>query len=266
MTLFRPCIDLHGGRVKQIVGGTLTDSGAKTNFISPRGADYFARMYQRDGLQGGHVIKLGPGNDPAARAALATWPKGLQLGGGVGAQNARAWLDAGASQVIVTSWLFDAGQLSFQRLRELADVVRREELVIDLSCRRRGDAWFVATDRWQTVTETAVTEDTLKTLASFCGEFLVHAADVEGKCEGIDERLVQFLGAHSPIPCTYAGGARALSDLQRVHELSRGRVDLTIGSALDLFGGSQVRYADCVAFNRRELDPARKSQTPLTES
>ena len=80
---------------------------------------------------------------------------------------------------------------------------------------------------------------------------LVHAADVEGKCEGIDERLVEFLGSHCPIPVTYAGGARSFEDLATVDLLSEGKVDLTIGSALDIFGGMQVKYSDCVEWNQQ---------------
>jgi phosphoribosylformimino-5-aminoimidazole carboxamide ribotide isomerase len=252
VTLFRPCIDLHSGQVKQIVGGSLTDDerSLRTNFVSERSAEWYAARYRDDGLMGGHVIQLGPGNGAAARAALAAWPGGLQLGGGVTDQNARQWLDAGASQVIVTSYLFEGATFSRARLRQLSAVVAPKELVIDLSCRRRGDGWYVATNRWQTVTETRIDEALLDELATSCSEFLVHAADVEGLCRGIDEELVALLGNISPLPCTYAGGGRALEDLDRVAELSGGRVDLTFGSALDLFGGSGVRYADCVAFNR----------------
>jgi len=252
MTLFRPCIDLHAGQVKQIVGGTLKDSGEapRTNFVAAESAGYFAERYRDDGLVGGHVIQLGQGNQQAAKEALAAWPFGLHLGGGVTPTNARQWLADGAEKVIVTSYLFDAGNLSQQRLAELSAVVGRGELVVDVSCRRVGDQWRVATDRWQTVTDTVVDRETLELLARYCSEFLIHAADVEGLCQGIDEALVLELGKISPIPCTYAGGGRHIADLERVAELSNGRVDLTYGSALDLFGGSLVKYADCVAFNR----------------
>ncbi len=251
MTVFRPCIDLHHGKVKQIVGGSLTEvDRPQENFVSDRPPAYFAELYQRDGLHGGHIIQLGAGNAEAARQALAAYPGGLQLGGGVRPDNARAWLDAGASHVIVTSYLFEAGQLSERRLRELADVVHPSELVIDLSCRRRGDEWFVATDRWQTITETQVNAATLEQLSQHCAEFLVHAADVEGLCRGIDAELVRLLGEACSAPVTYAGGAKELADLDRVAELSGGKVDLTFGSALDLFGGTGVRYADCVAYNQ----------------
>lgn len=260
MTRFRPCIDLHAGKVKQIVGGSLRDDGAglRTNFESDRPAEYFAARYRDDALTGGHVIKLGPGNDEAARAALAAWPGGLQIGGGITAKNAATWLEAGASHVIVTSWLFDAeGHFLDHRLAALVEAVGRERLVIDLSCRAQGYGWVVAMNRWQTRTELEVDAETLATLGETCAEFLVHAADVEGKCEGIDERLVAFLGQHAPCPVTYAGGAHSFTDLADVERLSAGRVDLTIGSALDLFGGTGVRYADCVAWNRRPSPDSR---------
>lgn len=254
MTLFRPCIDLHQGRVKQIVGGSLTEteSELQTNFESDQPADYFAAMYRADQLRGGHVIKLGAGNDAPARAALAAYPGGLQIGGGINADNAGSWLDAGASHVIVTSWLFDAdGRFREERAAELADRVGQDRLVIDLSCRRVAEGWVVAMDRWQTLTDLVISEASLQRLAAYCDEFLVHAADVEGKCEGIDAELVAFLAEVSPISVTYAGGVRGIDDLETVHRLSGGRVDLTIGSALDLFGGTRVRYADCVAWNRQ---------------
>jgi len=251
--MFRPCIDLRNGKVVQIVGGTLTDSGAgtRTNFESERPAGWFARRYREDGLTGGHVISLGPGNEVAAREALGEYPGGLQFGGGVTSENARGWLDAGASHVIVTSWVFREGRLDEHRLRELVALVGRDRLVLDLSCRRRGDDYFVVTDRWQNFTQLAVTAETLNRLSEACAEFLVHAVDVEGLCRGIDTELVIRLAEATPLPTTYAGGASSLADLDWVTQKSQGRIDLTIGSALDLFGGKGVRYADCVAFNRR---------------
>jgi len=240
------------------VGGSLKDagSGPTTNFVATESAGFFARRYREDGLVGGHIIQLGPGNELAALEALAAWPGGMHLGGGVDDGNARRWIDSGAEKVIVTSFLFEGSQLSEERLRRLSRVVGRSELVIDVSCRRVGDSWQVATNRWQTITETRVDQATLQLLAGYCSEFLIHAADVEGLCQGIDEPLVETLGRISPIPCTYAGGGRHLSDLQRVSELSGGRVDLTFGSALDLFGGKLVAYTDCVAFNRMQAQKA----------
>lgn len=253
MTVFRPCIDLHDGHVKQIVGGTLRDDGPgpETNFVADRDARWYAERYRDDGLRDGHVILLGPGNEEAARGALAAFPGGLQLGGGVTIDSAPGWVDAGAGRVIVTSWLFDGDELVVERARELANAVGREQVVIDLSCRRVDDGWRVATNRWQTVTSAAIGAPLFEQLAEHCSEFLVHAADVEGKQAGIDEALVSLLGEACPIPCTYAGGGRTIDDLARVESLSGGRVHLTFGSALDLFGGTGVRYADCVAWNQR---------------
>ena len=254
MTKFRPCIDLHNGRVKQIVGGSLSNDGQglRTNYETDRSANYYAEIYQKDNLQGGHVIKLGAGNDAAALQALAAYPDGLQVGGGINLENAAEWLYAGASQVIVTSYLFDLnGVFLPERLDQLVAEVGRERLVIDLSCRAKADGWVVAMNRWQNLTDLLVDAATIRELSDCCSEFLVHAADVEGKCEGIDERLVEFLGSYCPIPVTYAGGARSFEDLATVDRLSEGKVDLTIGSALDLFGGMQAQYSDCVAWNQQ---------------
>lgn len=237
----------------QIVGGTLGDdpSAVRTNFISERSPAWFAEMYRRDGLAGGHVIMLGPGNEGAAREALAAYPGGLQVGGGIRLDNAQAWLDAGASHVIVTSWVFRDGQLDGERLDALVRSVGRDRLVLDLSCRQRAGRYWVVTDRWQKFTRLDLSRATLERLGDSCAEFLIHAVDIEGLCQGIDETLVADLAAWAPLPITYAGGARSLADLETVTRLGHGRVDLTIGSALDIFGGTGVRYADCVAFNRR---------------
>jgi phosphoribosylformimino-5-aminoimidazole carboxamide ribotide isomerase len=253
--MFRPCIDLHEGKVKQIVGGTLNSKAAnlRTNFVSEHPASWFAQLYKRDGISGGHVIQLGPGNETEARSCLGAYPGGLHLGGGVNADNAQDWLDAGASHVIVTSWVFRAGRLDLDRLKDLVKRIGRERLVLDLSCRRRDGDYFVVTDRWQKFTDLIVNQETLENLANWCAEFLVHGVDVEGLCAGIDEELVRKLAEASPNPCTYAGGANSLADLERVTRLSNGRVDLTIGSALDIFGGTGVRYTDAVAFNQHCL-------------
>jgi phosphoribosylformimino-5-aminoimidazole carboxamide ribotide isomerase len=250
--VFRPCIDLHEGRVKQIVGGSLSDSGAglRTNFVSERPAKWFAELYRKDDLRGGHVIMLGPGNEAAAREALSAWPGGLQIGGGVNAENARGWLEAGASHVIITSWVFREGRLDWERLRGLVSKIGKAQLVLDLSCRKREGEYFVVTDRWQKFTDMKVNRETLETLAKYCNEFLIHAVDVEGLCEGVDAELVKDLGEWTPIPTTYAGGARAIEDLKLVDDLSGGKVDLTIGSALDIFGGSGVKYEEAVAYNQ----------------
>jgi len=254
MTKFRPCIDLHQGKVKQIVGGSLRDGGAgpTENFVSDRPAGWFAECFRDDGLTGGHVIKLGPGNDSAAREALAAWPGGLQIGGGIHEGNAAEWLEAGASHVIVTSALFDAeGKFREDTLRSLVREIGKDKLVIDLSCRRTTNGWTVAMNRWQTLTNLTMDHATLDLLAPYCDEFLIHAADVEGLCRGIDAELVSLLGSWGKIPVTYAGGAATMADLLLVEQAGCGLVDVTVGSALDLFGGSGLRYADLVAWNTR---------------
>ena len=258
--MFRPCIDLHEGKVKQIVGGTLAEErgGLRTNFVSDRSAAWYAELYKHDGLAGGHVIMLGPGNEAEARAALAAYPGGLQIGGGVNADNAGAWLDAGASHVIVTSWVFREGRVDWERLAKLIQTIGKEKLVLDLSCRRRGENYFVVTDRWQRFTDVALGSDPLQHLARYCAEFLIHAVDVEGLCRGIDRELVEKLAKWLSLPATYAGGANSLTDLEEVTRVGLGRIDLTIGSALDIFGGSGVRYADVVAFNRRLCQPVKR--------
>jgi len=252
---FRPCIDLHDGKVKQIVGSSLSDKSPdslRTNFTSEHSAAHYARMYRHDNLYGGHVIMLGPGNEGAAREAFQAFPQGLQAGGGITPDNARYWLDQGAAAVIITSYVFREGRILAHRLKEMRDLVGREKLVIDLSCRKKGDSYFVITDRWQKFTDTAISPATLDYFAQFCFEYLIHAADVEGKCQGIAEDLVADLAAWSPLPTTYAGGVRDMDDFLRVAELGRGRLDVTVGSSLDIFGGSGMKYSDAVTFNRHQ--------------
>jgi phosphoribosylformimino-5-aminoimidazole carboxamide ribotide isomerase len=252
----RPCIDLRNGRVVQIVGGSLEDSNAASitvNFETERSSADYAAMYKADDLPGGHVISLGPGNRDAALAALRAYPDGLHIGGGITPENATGYLDAGASHIIVTSYVFSEGKVNAERLATLVKIVGKERLVLDLSCRLRDSKFWVVTDRWQKFTEVAVTPAALGQLAEHCDEFLVHGVDVEGKMAGIQRDLVELLGKHSPIPCTYAGGVKALSDLDLVNDLGQGRVDLTIGSALDIFGGD-VAYRDVVAWHRAHTE------------
>lgn len=262
MTKFRGCIDIHNGVVKQIVGGTLDTGTLATNFVSEQPPAYYSNLYSANKVAGTHVIKLGGGCDAAAAEALAAWPGELQVGGGITDQNAREWLDEKkAGKVIVTSFLFPDGKsLDRQRLEALFEAVGHDKskLVIDLSCRKRvtgtgGGAtqirWFVATNRWQTITDVEVNKETLDDLAQYCCEFLIHAADVEGLCRGIDEDLVEALGMWTPIPTVYAGGAKSIDDLALVDKLSNGKVDLTYGSALDIFGGNKVKFEDCIAWN-----------------
>jgi phosphoribosylformimino-5-aminoimidazole carboxamide ribotide isomerase len=259
---FRPCIDLHNGQVKQIVGSTLNNSKNSnnkeedqlaTNFSTNKPAADFARLYQANHLQGGHVIMLGPGNQEAALQALAAAPGQLQVGGGITDLTAAEWLARGASHVIVTSHVFQNGQLDYGKLQALVTKIGKDRLVLDLSCRRHptdpDGPYYVVTDKWQTFTRTQVTAETLQTLASYCDEFLVHGVDVEGKQCGILEDLVVLLGNHSPVPVTYAGGVRSLQDLLQVERLGQGKVDCTVGSALDIFGGA-LKYDDVVAWHK----------------
>ncbi|MCD8053368.1 MAG: phosphoribosylformimino-5-aminoimidazole carboxamide ribotide isomerase [Lachnospiraceae bacterium] len=254
---FRPCIDIHNGKVKQIVGGTLRDARdeAAENFVSEQDGAFYARFYREDGLKGGHVILLNPVSSEyyeatkrQALGALAAYPGGLQLGGGVRPENAAEFLDAGASHVIVTSYVFRDGRIDEGNLARMVRAVGRERLVLDLSCRRRGGQYYIVTDRWQKFTEVPVTEETLNQLAGDCDEFLVHAVDVEGKASGVEGELLTLLGRWGRIPVTYAGGVGSFEDLDRVRDLGRGRVDVTIGSALDLFGGT-MRYRDVLEYD-----------------
>lgn len=252
---FRPCIDLHQGQVKQIIGSTLSDifpTELKINFATSRSASYYAEMYQRDGLSGGHVIMLGPGNEEAARLALLAYPGGLQIGGGITAQNACFWLDQGAQAVIVTTYVFKDGLVFSERLDELSRLVGKERLIVDLSCRKKGSDYYVVTDRWQKFTEVIISPETLAFFASYCAEFLIHAADVEGKCAGVAVDLIEKLGEWAPIPTTYAGGIRNLKDLYLVRDAGQGRLDATVGSSLDIFGGTGITYQEVLAFHRQE--------------
>ena len=251
MTQFRPCIDLHQGKVKQIVGGSLNEQGAATNFISQYDAAYYAEIYRQHDLRGGHVIALGPNNEAEVLKALAAWPKGLQFGGGVNLMNAADYIAAGASHVIVTSYLFDGDEFSWERLAQLKSAVGKDRLILDLSCRKTAQGWNIATNRWQTVTSTVINAETLQQLSEHCAEFLIHAADVEGLQGGIDQELVTLLGQHTSIPVTYAGGARSIDDLVLVDQLSNGKVDLTIGSALDIFGGTGITLQQCIDWNKQ---------------
>ncbi|MFW6254663.1 MAG: phosphoribosylformimino-5-aminoimidazole carboxamide ribotide isomerase [Chitinivibrionales bacterium] len=250
---FRPCIDLHDGKVKQIVGSTLSDSTTDTlvtNYESRHSSSWYAQKYKDDNLSGGHVIMLGPGNQQAAREALRTYPGGLQVGGGINAQNARSYLDDGASHVIVTSYVFHDGRLDWNRLEEVVRVTGKEKLVLDVSCRKKDGRYYVVTDRWQKFTSLEVTAENLQTLSKWCAELLVHAVDVEGKQAGIDQYLVGLLGKECPIAVTYAGGISSLEDMDNIYEAGEGRVDATVGSALDIFGGP-LSYRDVIDWHRK---------------
>jgi len=244
---FRPCIDLHQGKVKQIVGGSLSDSdvhGLRTNFEADKPPEWFARLYRSDGLTGGHIIQLGAGNRQVALAALSAWPSGMQIGGGVTLENAAAWLDAGAAAVIVTSWVFHDGKVDQARLEQLSRHVGPQRLVLDLSCRRRDDGYYIVTNRWQTFTAERIEPQLLDRLSCYCAEYLIHAVDVEGKCRGIEIPLVEMLGKWARIPITYAGGIHTHDDISTIQSLGNNGIDFTVGSALDIFGGQGLRYKD----------------------
>ena len=257
MTKFRPCIDLHDGKVKQIIGGTLTDDAQtlRENFVSDKSPASFAELYRQQQLTGGHIIQLGqtPDNKKAALSALAAWPGGMQIGGGITLENASEWLTAGASHIIVTSWLFTQhGTFMPERLTQLTAEIGKENLVIDLSCRRTKAGWTVAMNRWQTLTDLHITAENLDHIAAHCDELLIHAADVEGLCKGIDQELIQLLGQWaeiSKLPITYAGGAATMADIHLTQQQSQGNVDITVGSALDIFGGKGITLAELTSWN-----------------
>lgn len=244
---FRPCIDIHNGKVKQIVGGSLKDQGdyAVTNFASEYGADFYAQKYKSDGIRGGHIILLNAKTSEyyevtkeQALLALRTYPGGLQIGGGITADNAKEYIEAGASHVIVTSYVFQDGEVNWENLKNLCKAVGKEHIVIDLSCRKKDGAYYVVTNRWQTFTNVKVTHEILHQFAEYCDEFLVHGVDVEGKSSGVELGLVSLLAKWNEIPITYAGGIGSMEDLDEFRKVSMGKLDFTIGSALDLFGGS----------------------------
>ena len=258
----RPCIDIHNGSVKQIVGGSLSDLGVpETNFVSSEGGAFYGELYRELELPGGHIILLNPAGTPeyeadieTAREALSAYPGGLMIGGGVTAENASRFLDLGASHVIVTSYVFQDGQVQWERLERLVREVGRERLVLDLSCRRTGQGYCIATDRWQKLTEVYITADTLDHLKNYSAEYLIHAVDAEGKRNGIEETLAKLLGDWGEIPVTYAGGVGNFEDLEVLRRAGSDRLDVTIGSALSIFGGD-MELGDVIRFLR--MDEAR---------
>lgn len=244
---FRPCIDIHNGKVKQLVGGSLKDEGnqAKENFVSSKSAGDFAKLYKADGLKGGHIIILNAADSEyfevsksQALEALNAYPKGMQIGGGVNADNAKAYIDAGASHVIVTSYVFKDGKINYDNLELLKKAVGKEHIVLDLSCRKKDGNYYIVTDRWQKFTDEKVTLETLEKLSAYCGEFLVHGVDVEGKSGGMEEELVSMLAKYEGVPITYAGGIATMEQIKKFDEISKGKLAFTIGSAMDLFGGN----------------------------
>jgi len=244
---FKPCIDIHNGKVKQIVGGSLLDTGnqAQENFVSQQDASFYAQLYKNNKIKGGHIILLNSVNSEyyesdikQAKSALNSYPGGLQIGGGITADNAKSFLDMGASHVLVTSYVFKDGRIDFDNLNSLVNAVGKDRLVLDLSCRKKDGEYYIVTDRWQKFTEVKVIESTLDLLAKYCDEFMIHAVDVEGKASGIDQELVAMLGKWSGIPITYAGGVGSFEDIDLIKKLGQNKIDVTVGSALDLFGGN----------------------------
>lgn len=244
---FRPCIDIHNGKVKQIVGGSLKDQGdqAAENFVSEQDAAFYAELYKKAGLKGGHVILLNGKDSPNYEAtkaqallALKRYPRGLQIGGGICPENASEYLEAGASHVIVTSYVFKNGVISWENLEKIRNAAGKEHLVLDLSCRKKDGNYYIVTDRWQKFTEEQVTLDLMEKLGGYCDEFLIHAVDVEGKAKGVEVPLAKLLGEYKGHPVTYAGGVGSMEDIQILKQAARGKVDVTVGSALDLFGGT----------------------------
>lgn len=243
---FRPCIDIHNGKVKQIVGGSLLDEGnqAIDNYVSEQDASFYGKLYRESNLKGGHIIILNPVGSEyyeedvrQAQLALQAFHGGLQIGGGITADNAKSFLDKGATHVIVTSYVFKNGEIQMERLHKLVETVGKEHLVLDLSCRKKDGKYYIVTDRWQKFTNVEVTHEILDMLSQYCDEFLIHAVDVEGKASGVELELVKMLGEWKKIPITYAGGVGSYDDLAKLKELGKNHVDVTIGSALDLFGG-----------------------------
>jgi len=258
---FRPCIDIHNGKVKQIVGGSLKDEGnqAITNFASEYGADFYAKMYKRDGLTGGHIILLNSkeseyyeATKTQALKALSAYPNGLQIGGGITAENAKEYIEAGASHVIVTSYVFQDGEVNWTNLDKLVNAVGKKHIVLDLSCRKKDEDYYIVTNRWQTFTNVKISKEILEQLAKYCDEFLVHGVDVEGKSSGVELELVKLLSDWNGIPITYAGGIGSMEDLEVFRETSGGMLDFTIGSALDLFGG-KIPYEKLIRKTSRTL-------------
>ena len=253
---FRPCIDIHNGKVKQIVGGSLKDEGnqAQENFVSEQDAGFYARYYKKDQIRGGHIILLNARDSEFYEAtkqqallALKEYPGALQVGGGITAENAAEFLDAGASHVIVTSYVFKDGKIHYENLKKLFTVTGKKHLVLDLSCRKKGQDYYIVTDRWQKFTQEKVTLELLDELEQYADEFLIHAVDVEGKASGIERELVELLGSWGKIPVTYAGGVGSFEHLSQLKEWGQGNLNVTIGSALDLFGGN-MPYEEVLAF------------------
>lgn len=254
---FRPCIDIHNGQVKQIVGSTLNSQAQtlQTNFVAQKPAVYFAELYKKDGLIGGHIIMLDNVNTTKKQAleALTIFPGGMEIGGGVTLENALNYLDNGAGKVIVSSYIFTDNKLDLGKLDKLSKLVGKDRLVLDLSCRRQEKKYIMVKDKWQTFTDLIVNKESLKLLANYCAKFLIHGVDSEGKRQGIEKDLVEMLGRWSPLPVTYAGGVKNFADIDLIYQLGKGKIDFTIGSALDIFGGD-LKYEEVLKYLQKYVD------------
>mgnify|MGYP000264181788 CR=1 FL=1 len=271
---FRPCIDIHNGKVKQIVGGSLLDKGdyAQDNFVSEKDGDFYAKLYKDAGLEGGHIILLNPAGSQyyeedvrQACLALSAYPGGLQIGGGMTAENAAFFLEQGASHIIVTSYVFKDGKINYENLEKIVAVTGKEHLVLDLSCRKKGEDYYIVTDRWQKFTDVKLTEDVLSELADYCDEFLIHAVDVEGKASGVEKEVVRRLGNAKVLPVTYAGGIHSMEDIDWIEKAGNGFVDYTIGSALDLFGGT-ISYEQIIKRSQKYWENRCNKSVTNTQS
>lgn len=244
---FRPCIDIHNGKVKQIVGSSLRDEGdsASENFVSKSDASWYASLYKDKGLSRGHVILLNhkdseyyESTKAQAISAIKGYPMGLQVGGGITPDSACEFLEAGASHVIVTSYVFSDGRINMDNLERMVRAVGKEKLVLDLSCKKTDRGYVVVTDRWQRLTDQVLDERLLMGLSDYCDEFLIHAVDVEGKANGIETELVSMISGFDKRSVTYAGGIGSYECLYELKNAGNGRINATIGSALDIFGGN----------------------------
>ena len=242
---FRPCIDIHNGHVVQIVGSSLRDENdsAQNNFVSEKDSAYYANLYKEHGLSGGHIIILNGKDSEYSEAtkaeaikALQTYKGGMQIGGGITDKNAEEYILAGASHIIVTSYVFSDGKICYNNLNRLNSAVGREHICLDVSCRMRNGKYYVVTDRWQKFTDVVLDENLIVSLSEYCDELLVHAVDVEGRKAGINATIAGIL-EKSPIPVTYAGGISSLDDIAKIRSIGNNKIDFTIGTALNIFGG-----------------------------
>ena len=237
--IFRPCIDLHQGKIRQIVGITLTDkAGPKINFSATKSVEWFVDLYKADNLQDGHIILLGEGNEKVALRAIKRWPAAFQVGGQMNIDNASFWLDKGAKKIIFTSWLIEKETIHWQRLENLAKKITPQKIVLDLSCQYFDGDYYIMTEQWKNKSKHSLGKVAAK-LADYCSEFLIHATSVEGQKKGIEKKLIKTLADYKkPAEITYAGGITTQEDIEFIIQEGQSRLFFTVGSALDIFGGT----------------------------